>query len=31
MVHPSLNTALDVHGGGRGIDPPGGYQHKRCK
>ena len=30
-VNPGLQTALDVHRGGRWIDPPGGHKDKRGK
>jgi hypothetical protein len=31
VVNPGLQAALDVHRGGRWVDPPGGYEHQRGK
>ena len=30
-VNPGLHAALDVHGGGRWVDPPGGHKEQRGK
>src|ERR1700740_931505 len=30
-VNPCLHTPLDVHRGGRWVDPPGGHKHQRGK